>query len=181
MIVQKTKLDDVYLIQPKVFNDKRGHFFESFNQQKFQETIGEKVNFVQDNQSCSNKGVLRGMHFQKPPYAQGKLVRVIKGSVIDVAIDIRKNSPTYGKYIMEELNEKNHSMLFLPEGIAHGFITLEDHTIFTYKCTNYYNKDAEGSIIWNDANLNIQWPNINPVISEKDQIAKKFSSFASPF
>ena len=179
MKIIKTKIDVVFLIKPQIFQDKRGYFFESFNQKKLNEKI--KVNFVQDNQSLSSKNILRGLHFQKPPFAQSKLVRVINGSVIDVVVDIRSDSKTYGKYIFEELNDKNHHQLFIPKGMAHGFLSLEDHTIFSYKCSEFYNKDSEDTIIWNDPDIGIKWPNISPILSEKDKNAKKFSSFVSPF
>ena len=181
MKIEVTKIKDLFLIYPSIFKDKRGYFFESFNQKKFEELTNIKTNFVQDNQSLSSKGVLRGLHFQNPPNAQSKLVRVIKGSVIDVAVDIRKNSPTYGNFISKELNEENHLMMYLPEGIAHGFITLKNNTIFSYKCSNYYNKESEDCIIWNDPEIGINWPDIEPIISEKDKIAKNFTSFVSPF
>ena len=181
MKVQKTKIKDLFLIAPKVFKDQRGYFFESFNFQKFKELTNLETEFVQDNQSSSSKGVLRGLHFQKPPHAQAKLVSVIKGAVLDAAVDIRKNSPTYGQFIIKELNEENHLMMYLPEGIAHGFMTLQDDTIFSYKCSNYYNKESEDCLLWNDPNIGIQWPNIEPILSEKDQNAKNFTSFVSPF
>ena len=179
MNIIETKIEGVYLIKPKIFKDERGYFFESFNQKE----INKKTNvrFVQDNQSLSSKDILRGLHFQKPPFAQDKLVSVIKGSVLDVVVDIRINSKTYGKYIIEELNEENHHQLFIPIGMAHGFLSLENHTIFSYKCSNFYNKESEGTIKWNDPDLNIKWPVSNPILSEKDENAKKFSSFVSPF
>jgi len=176
-----TKIEGVYLIKPKNFNDDRGSFFESFNMKVFQKETNQKINFVQDNQSVSSKNILRGLHFQKPPHAQAKLVRVIKGSVLDVVVDLRKKSKTYGKYILEELSEYNNHQLFLPKGMAHGFLTLEDNTIFTYKCSGFYCKDAEDSIIWNDNSIGIKWPDIIPLLSKKDLYAKKFSSFVSPF
>jgi len=176
-----TKIEGVYLIKPKIFNDDRGSFFESFNMKVFQKETNQKINFVQDNQSVSSKNILRGLHFQKPPHAQAKLVRVIKGSVLDVVVDLRKKSKTYGKYILEELSEYNNHQLFLPKGMAHGFLTLEDNTIFTYKCSEFYCKDAEDSIIWNDNSIGIKWPGSKPLLSKKDQNAKKFSSFVSPF
>lgn len=179
MKILNTKIDGVFLIKPQIFQDKRGYFFESFNQKKINEKI--KVNFVQDNQSLSSKNILRGLHFQKPPFAQSKLVSVINGSVLDVVVDIRRGSKTYGEYIIEELNDKNHHLLFIPEGMAHGFLSLEDHTIFSYKCSEFYHKESEDSIIWNDPDIGIKWPNISPILSEKDQSAKKFSSFVSPF
>jgi dTDP-4-dehydrorhamnose 3,5-epimerase len=176
-----TKIEGVYLIKPKIFNDDRGSFFESFNMKVFQKETNQKINFVQDNQSVSSKNILRGLHFQKPPHAQAKLVRVIKGSVLDVVVDLRKKSKTYGKYILEELSEYNNHQLFLPKGMAHGFLTLEDNTIFTYKCSEFYCKEAEDSIIWNDSSIGIKWPDIIPLLSKKDLNAKKFSSFVSPF
>jgi dTDP-4-dehydrorhamnose 3,5-epimerase len=180
MEIKELELKGVYLITPKVFEDERGHFFESFNQNVFKENKLD-LNFVQDNQSLSQKGVLRGLHFQKPPFAQGKLIRVIKGRVIDVAVDIRKNSPTYGKSIALEISEYNKLMFYIPEGFAHGFLTLEDNTIFSYKCTNFFNKESEGSLLWNDVDLNIDWGNITPLLSEKDKEAPVFSTFKSPF
>ena len=179
MNIIETKIEGVYLIKPKIFKDERGYFFESFNQKEINKKAN--VSFVQDNQSLSSKDILRGLHFQKPPFAQDKLVSVIKGSVLDVVVDIRVNSKTYGKYIIEELNEENHHQLFIPIGMAHGFLSLEDHTIFSYKCSNFYNRESEGAIKWNDPYLNIKWPVSNPILSKKDENAKKFSSFVSPF
>ena len=181
MEIKTTSISGVFLIKPKVFNDERGVFFESFNKQIFKKNIDSKVNFVQDNQSLSHKGVLRGLHFQIPPYAQAKLVSVVRGCVLDVVVDLRKESKTFGKYIAEELNEYNNHQLFIPEGMAHGFLTLEDNTIFTYKCSGFYNKESENSLLWNDKKLNIKWPDLNPILSEKDKNAKKFTSFLSPF
>ena len=181
MNIISTKIEGVYLIKPKIFNDDRGSFFESFNMKVFQKETNQKINFVQDNQSVSSKNILRGLHFQKPPHAQAKLVRVIKGSVLDVVVDLRIKSKTYGDYIIEELSEYNNHQLFLPKGMAHGFLTLEDNTIFTYKCSEFYCKDAEDSIIWNDNSIGIKWPGSKPLLSKKDQNAKKFSSFISPF
>ncbi len=181
MNIISTKIEGVYLIKPKIFNDDRGSFFESFNMKVFQKETNQKINFVQDNQSVSSKNILRGLHFQKPPHAQAKLVRVIKGCVLDVVVDLRKKSKTYGKYILEELSEYNNHQLFIPKGMAHGFLTLEDNTIFTYKCSEFYCKEAEDSIIWNDSSIGIKWPDIIPLLSKKDLNAKKFSSFVSPF
>ena len=181
MNIISTKIEGVYLIKPKIFNDDRGSFFESFNMKVFQKETNQKINFVQDNQSVSSKNILRGLHFQKPPHAQAKLVRVIKGCVLDVVVDLRKKSKTYGKYILEELSEYNNHQLYLPKGMAHGFLTLEDNTIFTYKCSEFYCKEAEDSIIWNDSSIRIKWPDIIPLLSKKDLNAKKFSSFVSPF
>ena len=181
MEVKKTKINGVFLIKPQVFKDNRGHFFESFNSKKFNEATGLDVQFVQDNQSLSSKNVLRGLHFQHPPFSQAKLVSVIKGEVLDVVVDIRKESDTFGEYIAENLNEENHHQLFIPEGMAHGFLTLKDDTIFSYKCSNYYDKGSEDGIIWNDGNLKIDWKIKNPLVSEKDQLAQNFTSFVSPF
>ena len=181
MKINTTNIEGVYLIKPKVFKDDRGLFFESFNKEIFQKNIASNINFVQDNQSSSSKGVLRGLHFQKPPHAQAKLVSVIKGAVLDVVVDLRKESRTFGKYIMEELSEYNNRQLFIPKGMAHGFLTMEDNTIFSYKCSDFYHKESEDSIVWNDGTLNIKWPNSNPILSEKDENAKNFSSFVSPF
>ena len=181
MKINTTNIDGVYLIKPRIFKDDRGVFFESFNEQIFKKKIDSKLNFVQDNQSLSYKGVLRGLHFQNPPHAQAKLVSVVKGCVIDVVVDLRKDSVTYGKYILEELSEYNNHQLFVPKGMAHGFLTLEDNTIFSYKCSGFYHKESEDSLLWNDSTLNIKWPHSNPILSEKDKNAKKFSSFVSPF
>ena len=181
MKINITNIQGVYLIKPKIFKDDRGVFFESFNKEIFDNKVDSKINFVQDNQSLSSKGVLRGLHFQNPPHAQAKLVSVVKGSVIDVVVDLRKESKTYGNYILEELSEYNNHQLFVPKGMAHGFLTLEDNTIFSYKCSDFYHKESEDSILWNDPALNIKWTNSNPILSEKDENAKKFSSFVSPF
>ena len=180
MEIIKTHLAGLLTIQPKVFKDDRGYFYESFNQADFRQN-GINEDFVQDNQSLSQSGVLRGLHFQSPPFAQGKLVRVIKGAVLDVAVDIRKNSPTYGKYLDLILDERNKTMLWIPVGFAHGFLTLEDNTIFSYKCTNFYNKVSEECILWNDSDISINWNVNHPVLSEKDQNGKSFKSLISPF
>lgn len=180
MKIIETNVPDLLIVEPKVFQDERGYFFEAHNQKKLKES-GLELTFVQDNESKSQKGVLRGLHFQKPPYAQGKLVRVIKGAVLDVAVDIRKGSPTFGRHHAVEITEENKKMFWIPPGFAHGFVTLEDETIFFYKCTNYYNKESEGSILWNDPDLNIDWGVQNPVLSEKDRQAPAFSHFDSPF
>jgi dTDP-4-dehydrorhamnose 3,5-epimerase len=180
MQIIATPINDLFVIQPKVFEDERGYFFESFNKSLFTQQIGN-IDFVQDNQSLSQKGVLRGLHFQNPPYAQGKLVRVITGSVLDVAVDIRKNSATYGKHFDIVLDEKNKTMLWIPPGFAHGFLTLTDNTIFSYKCTALYNKTSEDSILWNDADIAIDWKMANPLLSEKDQQGKHFKDFKSMF
>lgn len=173
-----TPLEQCVIIEPTVFNDSRGYFFESFNQSTFNTLIGQSVTFVQDNESYSTKGVLRGLHFQKEEWAQAKLVRVVKGRVLDVAVDIRKDSPTYGQYISVELTEDNKKQLFVPRGFAHGFVVLSDTAIFSYKCDNYYNKEAEGGIIYNDTTLNIDWelPIETLIISEKDAILPTFET-----
>lgn len=176
----ETTIKDLFIIKPKVFEDSRGHFFESFTTKSFSEKNID-ADFVQDNQSLSQKGVLRGLHFQAPPYGQGKLVRVIKGAVLDVVLDIRKKSATYGQHFTIELNEENKTILWIPEGFAHGFSTLADNTIFAYKCTNYYFKDSEGCISWNDNSLGINWNIENPTISEKDMQGLSFAEFISPF
>lgn len=180
MQVEQTAINGLLIITPKIFTDGRGYFFESFNKRSMQEH-GITEDFVQDNQSLSQKGVLRGLHFQNPPFAQGKLVRVLKGSVLDVAVDIRKDSPTYGSYVSALLSEENKKMFYIPAGFAHGFLTLEDNTIFVYKCTNYYNKASEYTIMWNDPDLAIRWDVASPLISEKDQAGKAFASFKSLF
>lgn len=180
MEVINTPIPDLYIIQPKVFEDERGYFFESYNKLNF-EKAGIITEFVQDNQSLSQKDVLRGLHFQNPPYAQGKLVRAIKGSILDVAVDIRKTSKTYGQHFDIVLNESNKTMLWIPPGFAHGFLTLENDTIFSYKCTNTYNKASEDSILWNDPTINIKWGINNPILSEKDKTGKLFKDFESMF
>ncbi len=180
MQIIPTALSGLVIIKPKVFEDARGYFFESYNKELFYKH-GIKDEFLQDNQSLSQKGVLRGLHFQNPPHAQAKLVRVITGSVLDVAVDIRKNSPTYGKHVAEVLSAKNKTMMFIPEGFAHGFLVLEDNTIFSYKCSRVYNKESEDGILWNDEALGINWGIKNLVLSEKDRSAKKFNEFESKF
>jgi len=180
MEIIKTDIPDLYIIKPRVFEDHRGYFFESYNKEAFLKN-GIDQNFVQDNESKSGKNVLRGLHFQKPPFAQGKLVRVIKGAVLDVAVDLRKSSPTYGQWSSIELTEDNKLMYWIPPGFAHGFVTLAEETIFFYKCTNIYNKASEGSILWNDPDLNIDWGIDHPILSEKDQSAPLFKDFDSPF
>ena len=180
MKIERTPISDLLVIQPKVYEDSRGNFFESWNEDLFKE-ITNGLDFVQDNQSYSKKNVLRGLHFQNPPYEQGKLVRVIKGSVLDVAVDIRKDSDTYGSYYSIELNDENKTIFWIPPGFAHGFLTLKDNTIFSYKCTSFYNKDSEGSILWNDKDLNIYWGIDNPIISNKDASAPSFKALISRF
>ncbi|MBS1652004.1 MAG: dTDP-4-dehydrorhamnose 3,5-epimerase [Bacteroidetes bacterium] len=180
MEIKQTSISGLLIIQPKIFIDNRGYFFESYNKSALEQ---ENViaNFIQDNQSLSHKGVLRGLHFQAPPYAQGKLVRVIKGAVYDVAVDIRKKSSTYGKWFGIELTEENNTQFYIPEGFAHGFLTLKDNTIFSYKCTNIYNKSSEGCLLWNDSDLNINWNFDAPIISEKDALGLPLKEFISPF
>jgi dTDP-4-dehydrorhamnose 3,5-epimerase len=180
MEVIKTSLEGLLIIKPAVFADDRGYFFESYNEEKFR-AAGLTVNFLQDNESKSKKGVLRGLHFQAPPFGQGKLVRVMRGAVLDVAVDIRKNSPTYGKWDSIVLSGENKWMFWIPAGFAHGFVTLEDDTVFFYKCTNVYNKASEGSIIWNDPDLGIDWGISAPLISEKDHLSPRFRDFVSPY
>ncbi len=180
MEIIKTQIPDLYIVKPRVFEDHRGYFFESYNKEVFLKN-GIDQNFVQDNESKSGKNVLRGLHFQKPPFAQGKLVRVIKGAVLDVAVDLRKSSPTYGQWASIELSEDNKLMYWIPPGFAHGFVTLADDTIFFYKCTNIYNKESEGSILWNDPDLNIDWGVSDPILSDKDKQSPLFKDFVSPF
>ena len=180
MEIIKTPLEGLLIIKPDVFEDDRGYFFESFNQEKFR-SAGLDLTFLQDNESKSKKGVLRGLHYQAPPFAQGKLVRVISGSVLDVAVDIRKNSPTCGRWESIVLSGQNKWMYWIPAGFAHGFATLEDDTMFFYKCTNVYSKISEGSIRWDDPDLNINWGVDNPVISEKDKVSPGFGELVSPF
>ena len=170
MEVIKTEIEGVVIIEPRIFNDERGYFYESFSQREFEEKVC-RTTFVQDNQSKSSYGVLRGLHFQKPPYSQSKLVRCIKGAVLDVAVDIRKGSPTFGKHVAVELSEENHRQLFIPRGFAHGFAVLTPEAVFQYKCDNFYNKESEGAIAWNDPQLAIDWriPADEVLLSEKDR------------
>jgi dTDP-4-dehydrorhamnose 3,5-epimerase len=168
-----TALPDVIIIKPDVFGDVRGYFFESFHSEKFA-AMGITDTFVQDNESRSQKDVLRGLHYQLEPFAQGKLIRVIKGSVLDIAVDIRRSSPTFGKWVSMKLTDENKWICWIPKGFAHGFLTLEDDTIFSYKCSGIYNKASEGSIRWNDPELNIDWGTANPLLSGKDIAAPLF-------
>ena len=181
MLVEQTSLKGVLVFTPRLFSDDRGSFFESFNHQKFEESVGQTVNFVQDNESISHQHVLRGLHFQRPPMAQGKLVRVVQGSVIDLAIDLRKQSSTYGKHIKVLLSGSNKKQVWIPPGFAHGFLSLEPETIFSYKCTNYYAPETEATLQWNDPQLAIDWDIKNPIISMKDQDSLLFTTFVSPF
>lgn len=170
MEVVKTELEGVIILEPRLFKDDRGYFFESFSQREFDEKV-RPVKFVQDNESKSVYGVLRGLHFQKPPFAQSKLVRVIQGAVLDVAVDIRVGSPTYGKHVAVELTAENHRQLFIPRGFAHGFSVLTDEVVFQYKCDNFYAPQSEGAIVWNDPALGIDWriPEASVILSEKDK------------
>ncbi len=172
MRVIETKLNDCFVIEPTIFNDDRGYFFESYNKEKFNDLIGSKVNFVQDNESFSTKGVLRGLHFQKGVHAQAKLVRVSYGEVLDVAVDIRPDSSTFLQVITERLSAENKKQLFVPRGFAHGFIVLSDTVVFNYKCDNFYHKASEGGIIYNDETLNIDWvlDSKDFLVSEKDLV-----------
>jgi dTDP-4-dehydrorhamnose 3,5-epimerase len=180
MKIIETPIKDLLVIEPDVFRDRRGYFFEVYNEQRFFDN-GLTMRFVQDNESTSTKGVVRGLHFQKPPYAQGKLVRVIHGCVLDVAVDIRKSSSTYGKHHAVVLDSQIKNMFYIPEGFAHGFVALEDDTVFAYKCTNFYNKASEGAIRWNDKDIAIDWRVKAPVLSDKDQVSPMFKDFVSPF
>lgn len=183
MNIINTKIEGLYIIEPRIFGDARGYFFESYNQRDFDEATGCKTVFVQDNESSSRYGVVRGLHFQKPPYAQSKLVRVVKGAVLDVAVDIRKGSPTYGQHVAVELTEENHRQFFISKGFAHGFAVLTDEVIFQYKCDELYHPETEGAIIWNDPDLNIDWrlPAEKVLLSAKDQRHGFFKDFDSPF
>ena len=189
MEIIKTALEGVVIIRPKIFGDARGYFFESFNQKGFTEKVlGMEYNpedrtlFVQDNESKSSYGVVRGLHFQKPPYAQAKLIRVIKGKVLDVAVDIRKGSPTYGKHVAVELSGENHEQLYIPRGFAHGFSVLSEEAILQYKCDNLYAPQAEGAIIWNDPNLAIDWKldAEDVLLSEKDKMHQQLNDIGAP-
>ena len=178
----KTEISDVYIIEPSVFGDNRGYFLESYNQKRFEEVVG-KTSFVQDNESKSSKGVLRGLHFQKPPFEQAKLVRCIEGEVLDLAVDIRKNSKTYGQHVAVILSGENKRQLFVPRGFAHGFLVLSDSATFAYKVDNTYAPASDAGIHWNDTSLNIQWT-INEseiLVSEKDSKLPFFSEFETPF
>ena len=170
MNIIKTDIEGLLVIEPRVFGDSRGYFFESYNTKAFEEAVGN-VTFVQDNESKSSYGVVRGLHFQKPPYAQAKLVRVVKGKVLDVAVDLRKNSPTFGKYGAMELSEENHRQMFIPRGFAHGFSVLSEEVIFQYKCDNFYAPQSEGAVAWDDPDLGIDWkvPADKALLSDKDR------------
>lgn len=182
MEIIKTAIEGVVIIEPRLFKDERGYFFESFSQREFNEKVRE-IHFVQDNESKSSYGVLRGLHFQKPPFAQSKLVRVIRGAVLDVAVDIRIGSPTFGQHVAVELTEDNHRQFFIPRGFAHGFSVLTDEVIFQYKCDNFYAPQNEGAIAWNDPDLAIDWklPAQQIILSDKDSHQSRLKEIESPF
>ena len=182
MEVIKTAIEGLFIIEPKVFNDSRGYFFESFSQREFEEKV-RKINFVQDNESMSSYGVMRGLHFQRPPFTQSKLVRCVKGKVLDVAVDIRKGSPTYGQHVAVELSEENHRQFFVPRGFAHGFAVLSETAVFQYKCDNFYAPEADGGISIKDDSLGIDWqiPTENAILSGKDIKHVCLKDFDSPF
>lgn len=182
MKLLKTNIEGVVIIEPRVFKDDRGYFFESFSQREFEEKV-RPINFVQDNESMSSYGVMRGLHFQAPPFTQSKLVRCVKGKVLDVAVDIRKGSPTYGQHVAVELSEENHRQFFVPRGFAHGFAVLSETAIFQYKCDNFYAPQAEGGISIQDDSLGIDWqiPMDEAILSEKDILHHRLKDFNSPF
>lgn len=180
MKITTTPIPDLLILEPRVFHDERGYFYESYNENTLRQ-LGFEENFKQDNISRSTKNVLRGLHFQKKPFAQGKLVQVLKGAVLDVAVDIRKESKTYGQHFKIELSETNKLLFYIPPGFAHGFLTLENDTIFSYKCTNVYNKESEGGLMWNDSSIGIDWGTNDPILSEKDMDYIDFKNFTSPF
>lgn len=182
MEVIKTDIEGVLILEPRVFNDERGYFFESYSKREFDEKV-TPVDFVQDNESCSTKGVMRGLHFQRPPYSQSKLVRCVKGAVLDVAVDLRKDSPTYGRHVAVELTEENHRQFFIPKGFAHGFAVLSEVAVFQYKCDEFYHPEADGGISILDGTLGIDW-RINPaeaILSDKDTRHPLLKDFDSPF
>ena len=180
MKITKTEIEGLLILEPRVFKDDRGLFFESFNHERFTAAAGP-VDFIQDNQSVSHKNVLRGLHFQQPPFAQGKLVRVTRGKALDVVVDLRKDSKTFEKHFKIELSDEKANMLWVPAGFAHGFISLEDNTIFQYKCDALYNPQSEECIKWDDASLDINWEVKNPIISSKDLEGKKLIDLTNPF
>lgn len=181
MNIISTNIDGVFIIEPRVFEDSRGYFFESFSQREFDEKVGP-ITFVQDNESKSSYGVMRGLHFQRPPFSQSKLVRCVKGAVLDVAVDIRKGSPTYGKHVAVELTDENHLAVFIPKGFAHGFAVLSETAVFQYKCDEYYHPESEGGISILDDNLNIDWRiSDDAILSDKDKKHPLLSEFDSPF
>lgn len=178
MKIIKTKIEDLYILEPRIFSDERGFFYESYNQKIFEDAIGSKINFVQDNHSSSEKGVLRGLHYQEEPHSQGKLVRCILGAVFDVAIDIRKKSATFGQWFGVHLSSENKRQLWIPSGFAHGFLVLSEKAEFVYKTTNYYHPGSDRGIIWNDPTLSINWPieEHEPILSKKDSCQPTFKS-----
>lgn len=182
MEVIKTSIEGVVIIEPRIFKDARGYFFESFSQQEFEEKVG-KVQFVQDNESMSSYGVMRGLHFQRPPYTQSKLVRCVKGGVLDIAVDIRKGSPAYGQHVAVELSEDNHRQFFIPQGFAHGFAVLSGTAVFQYKCDNFYHPEADGGISILDESLGLDWriPTEKAILSEKDTKHPLLKEFETPF
>jgi len=181
MKIERTEFRDLVIIESAVFSDERGSFQESFNEARFRVETGFNISFVQDNESISKANVLRGLHLQLPPQGQAKLVRVSRGRAMDVVVDLRRTEPTFGKHFKIELSAKNATQLFIPEGFAHGFLTLEEDTMFAYKCSNYYSKELERSIRWNDPTLAIDWGVLNPLVSERDAQASFLSEFDSPF
>jgi dTDP-4-dehydrorhamnose 3,5-epimerase len=178
--IRETEIEGLLILEPSVFGDQRGYFLETYSQRAFAE-IGLTMAFVQDNLSCSRKGILRGLHFQAPPFDQGKLVGVVKGHALDVAVDIRKDSPTYGKHVLIHLSEENHALFYIPPGFAHGFLAVSEECYFSYKCTNFYDPPSEGGLMWNDPALGIDWQASSPTISEKDNHYPPFENFESPF
>ena len=180
-MVEEKELEGIAIIEADVFHDERGYFMEFYNEKKFKHIVKSVFSFKQDNISCSKKHVLRGLHLQSPPFDQGKLIQVLNGKALDVVVDVRKKSKTFGKHLKIELSSKNNRKLWVPHGFAHGFLSLEDDTILSYKCTNYYSKAHEMDLLWNDENLNIDWGIENPILSEKDQKATRFENFNSPF
>lgn len=183
MTIIKTAIEGPFIVEPRVFGDDRGYFFESFNQRDFAEQTGLELDFVQDNESRSTYGVVRGLHFQRPPYAQAKLVRVVEGRVLDVAVDIRRGSLTYGQYVAVELSSENHRQFYVPHGFAHGFAVLSDTAVFQYKCDNYYHPESEGALAWDDPDLAIDWQ-IAPdavLLSDKDRSHPRLVDFETPF
>lgn len=187
MEVTRTEINDILIIEPRVFKDARGYFFESFSQREFDDKVtpilGHTIHFLQDNESMSSYGVMRGLHFQCPPFTQSKLVRCVKGAVLDIAVDIRKGSPTYGKYVAVELTEENHKQFFIPRGFAHGFAVLSETAVFQYKCDEFYHPEADGGISITDESLSIDWriPTDKAILSEKDMKHPVLSEFDSPF
>ncbi|MFT6996463.1 MAG: dTDP-4-dehydrorhamnose 3,5-epimerase [Cryomorphaceae bacterium] len=182
MKVVRNHISGLLTLEPSVFEDDRGYFIESFNKTAFKDATGVDVDFVQDNESMSNKGVLRGLHFQVPPFAQDKLVRVVRGSVMDVAVDLRQNSPTFGEYAKVLLSAKNKKQFFVPKGFAHGFVVLEDQTIFSYKCSKFYHRDSERSLKWDDPAIGIDWEVNEPILSYKDrETEQRLEDFSTTF